>query len=74
MGRGLIAVVKAEMGSEWSPMLEQSWCEVFGAISYDMIRAQNAGRSLSPIRPKKQPVRAVSLHSEGKSLSVTPKT
>jgi hemoglobin-like flavoprotein len=48
MGRAIIAVIKELLGDGFTDTIEKSWYEVFGAISYDMIRAQQRGRKLFP--------------------------
>jgi hemoglobin-like flavoprotein len=40
MGRALIHAVKESMGDIWSDEIKDAWVEVYGALSYDMIRAQ----------------------------------
>ena len=58
MGRALISIVK-EMSDkeEFTEIVERAWFEVFGALSYDMIRAyretkQTKGGSSSVIRDR----------------------
>lgn len=40
MGRALIYTVSCCLGGSFSPDIKDSWVEVYGALSYDMIRAQ----------------------------------
>ena len=40
MGRALIHAVKESLGDEFSDEMNDAWVEVYGALSYDMIRAQ----------------------------------
>ena len=40
MGIALIDSVHSVLGSEFTDEIKDSWQEVFGALSYDMIRAQ----------------------------------
>jgi hemoglobin-like flavoprotein len=40
MGRALIDTVEENLGSSFTPDIKSDWVEVYGALSYDMIRAQ----------------------------------
>jgi hemoglobin-like flavoprotein len=40
MGRALIHAVSGCLGDSFSTEIKDSWVEVYGALSYDMIRAQ----------------------------------
>ena len=40
MGRALIHAVQESMDSTWNEEIKDAWIEVYGALSYDMIRAQ----------------------------------
>jgi hypothetical protein len=44
MGRALIFSVKAQLGEKFSDEMKDAWVEVYGALSYDMIRAQKIKR------------------------------
>jgi hemoglobin-like flavoprotein len=47
MGRALIGTMKDLLADEFTDIIEDSWYEMFGAISYDMIRApQQKARGL----------------------------
>jgi hemoglobin-like flavoprotein len=41
MGRALIDTVGEELGDYFTDAVKADWVEVYGALSYDMIRAQN---------------------------------
>ena len=40
MGRALIHSVKEQLGEKYTEETKDAWVEVYGALSYDMIRAQ----------------------------------
>jgi hemoglobin-like flavoprotein len=40
MGRALIHAVKTQLGDKFTDETKDAWVEVYGALSYDMIRAQ----------------------------------
>jgi hemoglobin-like flavoprotein len=40
MGRALLFAVKERLGDEWTDEVKDAWVEVYGALSYDMIRGQ----------------------------------
>ena len=40
MGRALIEAVGEQLGDSFKPSIKADWVEVYGALSYDMIRAQ----------------------------------
>lgn len=40
MGRALIHAVKLQLGDKFTEARKDAWIEVYGALSYDMIRAQ----------------------------------
>ena len=40
MGRALIESVGEQLGDSFTPSMKADWVEVYGALSYDMIRAQ----------------------------------
>jgi nitric oxide dioxygenase len=40
MGRALLHAVKERLGDEWTDEVKDAWVEVYGALSYDMIRGQ----------------------------------
>ena len=40
MGRALIHAVQESMDETWNEEIKDAWIEVYGALSYDMIRAQ----------------------------------
>ncbi len=41
MGRALIHAVESQLGEEaFTREIKDAWVEVYGALSYDMIRAQ----------------------------------
>lgn len=44
MGRALIHAVKEQLGDRFTDEMKDSWVEVYGALSYDMIRAQKIKR------------------------------
>jgi hemoglobin-like flavoprotein len=44
MGRALIFSVKEQLGDKFSEEMKDAWVEVYGALSYDMIRAQKIKR------------------------------
>eukprot|EP00339_Tiarina_fusa_P024134 CAMPEP_0117031376 /NCGR_PEP_ID=MMETSP0472-20121206/22562_1 /TAXON_ID=693140 ORGANISM="Tiarina fusus, Strain LIS" /NCGR_SAMPLE_ID=MMETSP0472 /ASSEMBLY_ACC=CAM_ASM_000603 /LENGTH=159 /DNA_ID=CAMNT_0004739695 /DNA_START=61 /DNA_END=540 /DNA_ORIENTATION=- len=44
MGRALIYAVKEQLGDKFSEEMKDAWVEVYGALSYDMIRAQKIKR------------------------------
>lgn len=44
MGRALIFSVKDQLGDKFTDETKDSWVEVYGALSYDMIRAQKIKR------------------------------
>ena len=44
MGRALIHAVKETLGDKFSDETKDAWVEVYGALSYDMIRAQKIKR------------------------------
>ncbi len=44
MGRALIHSVKEQLGDKFSEEMKDAWVEVYGALSYDMIRAQKIKR------------------------------
>lgn len=44
MGRALIHAVKEQLGDRFSDEMKDAWVEVYGALSYDMIRAQKMKR------------------------------
>jgi hemoglobin-like flavoprotein len=48
MGRSLVYTVETLLDDEFTRDIKDAWVEVYGALSYDMIRAQkNAGKSAS---------------------------
>lgn len=44
MGRALIYAVKEQLGDHFTDETKDAWVEVYGALSYDMIRAQKIKR------------------------------
>eukprot|EP00934_Nitzschia_sp_Nitz4_P008672 Nitzschia sp. Nitz4//scaffold19_size178191//46688//47298//NITZ4_001964-RA/size178191-augustus-gene-0.47-mRNA-1//1//CDS//3329540640//8662//frame0 len=44
MGRALIHAVKQSLGDGFTDEMKDAWVEVYGALSYDMIRAQKIKR------------------------------
>ena len=44
MGRALVHAVKSALGDGFTDDVKDAWIEVYGALSYDMIRAQKIGR------------------------------
>jgi hemoglobin-like flavoprotein len=44
MGRALIYAVKEQLGDSFSDEMKDAWVEVYGALSYDMIRAQKMSK------------------------------
>ena len=44
MGRALIYSVKEQLGEKYTDETKDAWVEVYGALSYDMIRAQKMKR------------------------------
>jgi hemoglobin-like flavoprotein len=44
MGRALIYAVKQQLGDKFTDEKKDAWVEVYGALSYDMIRAQKLSR------------------------------
>ena len=44
MGRALIYAVKEQLGERFTDETKDAWVEVYGALSYDMIRAQKIKR------------------------------
>lgn len=44
MGRALIYAVKEQLGDGFTDETKDAWVEVYGALSYDMIRAQKIKR------------------------------
>jgi hemoglobin-like flavoprotein len=44
MGRALIFAVKEQLKDRFTDEMKDSWVEVYGALSYDMIRAQKIKR------------------------------
>ena len=44
MGRALIHSVKTSLGDKFTDEMKDAWVEVYGALSYDMIRAQKIKR------------------------------
>eukprot|EP00429_Kryptoperidinium_foliaceum_P010424 CAMPEP_0176002098 /NCGR_PEP_ID=MMETSP0120_2-20121206/470_1 /TAXON_ID=160619 /ORGANISM="Kryptoperidinium foliaceum, Strain CCMP 1326" /LENGTH=159 /DNA_ID=CAMNT_0017334673 /DNA_START=96 /DNA_END=575 /DNA_ORIENTATION=+ len=44
MGRALIHAVKEQLGDRFTDEMKDAWVEVYGALSYDMIRAQKIKR------------------------------
>ena len=44
MGRALIHAVKEGLGDKFNDEMKDAWVEVYGALSYDMIRAQKIKR------------------------------
>ena len=44
MGRALIYAVKEQLGDNFSDEMKDAWVEVYGALSYDMIRAQKMSK------------------------------
>ena len=44
MGRALIYSVKEQLGEKYTDETKDAWVEVYGALSYDMIRAQQLKR------------------------------
>lgn len=44
MGRALIYAVKDSLGENFTDETKDAWIEVYGALSYDMIRAQKMKR------------------------------
>jgi hemoglobin-like flavoprotein len=44
MGRALIYSVKSQLGDRFTDDTKDAWVEVYGALSYDMIRAQKIKR------------------------------
>ena len=40
MGRALLYAVKEREGDHYTEEVKDAWVEVYGALSYDMIRAQ----------------------------------
>ena len=50
MGRALIEVIRELLGDSWNNITEQAWFEMYGAISYDMIRAQQKAH-VKPAEP-----------------------
>mmetsp|Transcript_45789 Transcript_45789/g.110985 ORF Transcript_45789/g.110985 Transcript_45789/m.110985 type:complete len:160 (+) Transcript_45789:141-620(+) len=44
MGRALIYAVKENLGEKFNDETKDAWIEVYGALSYDMIRAQKMKR------------------------------
>jgi methyl-accepting chemotaxis protein len=45
MGRALINTIAEMMGDEFTSDMKADWVEVYGALSYDMIRAQKNVRN-----------------------------
>lgn len=46
MGRALIHAIKESLDDEFSDQMNDAWVEVYGALSYDMIRAKTSQRSI----------------------------
>jgi hemoglobin-like flavoprotein len=44
MGRALLHAVKSSLGDEFTEDVKDAWVEVYGALSYDMIRAQKTAK------------------------------
>jgi hypothetical protein len=44
MGRALIATVEENLGDSFTSDIKADWVEVYGALSYDMIRAQKLAK------------------------------
>ena len=44
MGRALIFAVKEQLEDKFTEETKDAWVEVYGALSYDMIRAQKIKR------------------------------
>jgi hemoglobin-like flavoprotein len=44
MGRALISTVEENLGDSFTPDIKADWVEVYGALSYDMIRAQKLAK------------------------------
>ena len=40
MGRSLLAALKSSLGDAFTEEVKSAWVEVYGALSYDMIRGQ----------------------------------
>ena len=47
MGRALVYTVEELLGKEaFTRQIKDAWVEVYGALSYDMIRAQKQGKRM----------------------------
>jgi hemoglobin-like flavoprotein len=44
MGRALLYAIKEQLGDHFTEETKDAWVEVYGALSYDMIRAQKIKR------------------------------
>ena len=45
MGRALIDTVAECLGDDFTEDIKSDWVEVYGALSYDMIRAQKLAKA-----------------------------
>ena len=46
MGRALIHSIQAVLGNRFTEEIKDAWVEVYGALSYDMIRAKRQNNSV----------------------------